>query len=390
MVSNEDVKQHRELSRRQIYDLVWQQPMIHVAKNLELSDQGLAKLCKREQIPRPPQGYWNKLAAGKNVGPKPPLPTGTNGADAIVHRISGSSETPTTPKSQIDQLRAELPGIRVPERLANPHPLVGERIAFRDEEVREGKTYYDHRTEKWQKIAPFDSADRRLLRVLDAIFKGLEARNAIIEKNKHGELTARSGQDTIAFQLRYRLKQVKVPITPDDWRWTFKGKDAMRLVLDPTDDLIFEIKSWMPTGFRRNWREGPTHRLEQMIGDIVATMLVAFPALATRREEREEEERQYRIREEQRREREERQRIDRNRFRRLTEHAESWREASLVRDFAAALRNTDLDREAVIDDMTVGQWLDWIDAAIERHDPLSHPSGVFASISAVHRWTYSD
>ncbi len=390
MVSKDDVKQNREISRGQIYDLVWQQPMIHAAKGLGLSDQGLAKLCKREQIPRPPQGHWSKLAAGKPVGPKPPLPIGAHGADAIVHRISGSSEAPATPKSQIDQFRAELPDISVPERLANPHPLVEERIAFRDKEVREGQTYYDHRSEKWQKVAPFDSTDRRLLRVLDAICKSLEARGAIVEKNQHGEPTAGSGQDVIAFQLRYRLKQVKVPITPDDWRWTFKGKNAERLVLEPTGDLIFEIKSWMPAGFRRNWREGPRHRLEQMIGDIVATMLVAFPALAARREEREEEERRYRIREEQRREREERQRIDRNRFRRLTEHAEAWREASLVRDFVRALRNTDLDREVVIDDMTVGQWLDWIDAAIERHDPLSRPSDVFASIAAVHRWTYSD
>ncbi|MBO9695200.1 MAG: hypothetical protein J7499_03295 [Sphingopyxis sp.] len=390
MVSNDDVKQNREISRQQIYDLVWQQPMIHVAKGLGLSDQGLAKLCKREQIPRPPQGHWNKLAAGKPVGPKPPLPAGAKGADVIVHRRAGSSEPPATPKSQIDQFRAELPDIRVPERLTNPHPLVEERIAFRDEEVREGQTYYDHRSEKWQKVVPFDSADRRLLRVLDAVCKSLEARGAIVEKNQHGELTARSGQDVIAFQLRYRLKQVKVPITPDDWRWSFKGKNATRLLLEPTGDLIFEIKNWMPAGFRRNWREGPKHRLEQMISDIVATMLVAFPALAARREEREEEERRYRTREEQRREREERQRIDRNRFRRLTEHAEAWREASLVRDFAAALRNTDLDREAVIDEMTVGQWLDWVDAAIERHDPLSHPSAVFASIAAVHRWTYSD
>lgn len=378
------------LTRQQIYDLVWQQPMIHVAKELGLSDQGLAKLCKREQIPRPPQGYWNKLAAGKPVGFKPALPAGANGVDAIVHRISSSSEAPVTPKSQIDQLKAELPEVRVSERLTNPHPVVGKRVAFREDELREDKKYYDYGAEEWRKIGPLNSADRRLLRILDAICKNLDARDVVIEKNERGELTARVGQDAIAFQLRYRLKQVKVPITPDDWRWKFKGKDTFRQLLETTDDLIFEIKSWMPAGFRSNWREGPKHRLEELARDIVATMLVAFPVLAARREEQEEEARQYRIREEQRREREEMQRLDRNRFRRIAEHAAAWREASLARDFVAALRDADLDQGMTIDDMTIEQWLDWAEAAVARHDPLSNPLNVLKSVAAVRGWTYNN
>jgi len=378
------------ITRQQIYDLVWQQPMIHIAKNLGLSDQGLAKLCKREQIPRPPQGYWNKLAAGKPVGAKPLLPAGAKGVDAVVHRIPSSSGALVTSKSQIDQLKAELPEVRVSERLINPHPVLGDRIGFREDEIREGKEYYDPSAGEWKKVTPFDSADRRLLRILDAIFKNLEARDIAIEENDRGGLCARSGQDTISFQLRYRLKQVKIPITPDDWRWSFRGKDTERQALEATDDLIFEIKSWMPTGFRSNWREGPKHRLEQLASDIVATMLAAFPLIAAWREEREEAARQYRIREEQRREREERRRLDKNRFRRLAEQAESSRQASLVRDFIATLRAADLDRKTIVDDMTVEQWLDWADAAAARHDPLSNPLGVFESIAAVHQRTYSD
>ena len=378
------------LTRQQIYDLVWQQPMIHIAKELGLSDQGLAKLCKREQIPRPPQGYWNKLAAGKPVGARPPLPAGKRDPNGVVLRTSASSQAPVTPKSQIDQVKAELPEVRVAERLMRPHPVVAERLAFREEEIREGKKYYDYSAEEWKKIAPLDSADRRLLRILDAICKSLETRGLTVEKNERGELTARMGQDKVVFQLRYRLKQVKIPITPDDWRWKFKGKGAVRQELEATDDLIFEIKSWMPKGFRSNWREGPKRRLEQLAGDIVATLIVAFPVLAAEREAREEAARLREIEWERRREREARQRLDRNRFRRLTEHAEAWRETSLVRDFVAALRDADLDRETMIDDMTVEQWLDWVDAAIARHDPLSRPASVFESIAVVHHRTYPD
>lgn len=125
----------------------------------------------------------------------------------------------------------------------------------------------------------------------------------------------------------------------------YVGKDAFRRGLELTDELIFEIKTWMPAGFRRDWLEGSAHRLEEQAGDIVATMLVAFPVLAARREEQEEQRRQFRIREEQRRQNDERQRLNRNRFRSLTELAEASREAALVQDFVATLRDADLDRK---------------------------------------------
>lgn len=376
------------ITRQVIYDLVWKEPLTHLSKKFGLSDQGLAKLCKREQIPRPAQGYWNKLAAGKPTGTKPALPVDARCADAVVFRIAAASRSPTTPREEVDQLKVDLPHIRVGERLANPHPVVAERIAFRDAEVREGKKRYDYSAEVWKQISSLDSAERRLLRILDAICKGLETRGAAVGENDRGELVATIGQDKIAFQLRYRMKQVKIPIDPADWRSKLRGKDAFRRGLELTDELICEIKTWMPAGFRRNWREGARCRLEEQAGDVVATMLVAFPVLAARREEREEQGRQFKIREEQRRQHEERQRLNRNRFRRLAELAEASREAALVRDFVAALRDADLDREKMIDDMTVEQWLDWIDAAIADHDPLSRPASIFASIAAVHHRTY--
>ena len=39
--------------------------MIKLARKLDISDVGLAKACRRHNIPRPPRGYWAKLAAGK-------------------------------------------------------------------------------------------------------------------------------------------------------------------------------------------------------------------------------------------------------------------------------------------------------------------------------------
>jgi hypothetical protein len=61
------------MKRSELYEKVWQMPMTRLAKELGVSDVGLAKACRRNAIPTPPRGYWAKLEAGKAVD-KPALP----------------------------------------------------------------------------------------------------------------------------------------------------------------------------------------------------------------------------------------------------------------------------------------------------------------------------
>ena len=67
--ANADVK---TLTRQQLFEYVWTTPMRTLAKDFGISDVGLAKVCRRYDIPRPPVGYWAKLEHGKKV-PKPSL-----------------------------------------------------------------------------------------------------------------------------------------------------------------------------------------------------------------------------------------------------------------------------------------------------------------------------
>ena len=41
--------------------------MIHLAKELGVSDVALHKICRKHDIPNPPLGWWAKKAAGKAV-----------------------------------------------------------------------------------------------------------------------------------------------------------------------------------------------------------------------------------------------------------------------------------------------------------------------------------
>ena len=59
--------------REKIYEEIWLEPIQRVAKRYDLSDVGLAKVCRKLNIPRPGRGYWAIKAAGKVAPKQPPL-----------------------------------------------------------------------------------------------------------------------------------------------------------------------------------------------------------------------------------------------------------------------------------------------------------------------------
>lgn len=62
---------HRDALSRE----VWETPMHQLAKRYDISDVGLAKICRKMDIPTPPRGYWAKHVNGQPVekAPLPPL-----------------------------------------------------------------------------------------------------------------------------------------------------------------------------------------------------------------------------------------------------------------------------------------------------------------------------
>jgi AcrR family transcriptional regulator len=65
------------ISRESLHALVWSEPLANVGERFGLSANGIAKICDRLAIPRPPRGYWTKPEARRAaVTPLPPAPAG--------------------------------------------------------------------------------------------------------------------------------------------------------------------------------------------------------------------------------------------------------------------------------------------------------------------------
>lgn len=113
------------VTREQIYQEIWSEPVHTVAARYGISDVGLAKVCRRHRIPLPGRGYWQQLRAGQRLWrqPLPPLRTGDRDKVTIARS-----------RSQVHEERA-LELVRYRNDLAHDSPQLhlatgGTRPAF--------------------------------------------------------------------------------------------------------------------------------------------------------------------------------------------------------------------------------------------------------------------
>lgn len=93
------------VTREALYDFVWAEPMLKLASRYGVSSSYLARVCAQLNVPRPPRGYWAKLAAGMTTT-RPPLPEVAPGdllewaRDGLPKRIAADVPRPPVRRRQ--------------------------------------------------------------------------------------------------------------------------------------------------------------------------------------------------------------------------------------------------------------------------------------------------
>lgn len=105
------------VTREEIYEQVWETPMVHLAKHYDLSKNKFADMCSKYNIPRPSIGYWNSRKARLQVK-KIPLPKFNI---SIIEGLSKPIEQGNKAKNEIKQIYTS---ITIKDDLSDTHPLI--------------------------------------------------------------------------------------------------------------------------------------------------------------------------------------------------------------------------------------------------------------------------
>jgi len=157
----------RKITREDLYKLVWSKPLTELAKEFGISDVGLAKICKRLNVPRPYRGYWALLAAGRKMSiPKlPPAKKGTPGQAFITPYVKPEKTLEEDAHAALVETES-LPENRivVAESLRGAHPL-----------VRETRKRLEHGfVDMYGRVFPDWSPDEKRTKVLTSEFLRLK------------------------------------------------------------------------------------------------------------------------------------------------------------------------------------------------------------------------
>ncbi len=364
----------REITRPELYELVWSKPMTRVAEDFGLSDQGLAKICAKHSIPRPPRGYWAKLAAGKAVETIP-LPNGSGG-NAIRIGTSGKLQRlARAHASQVNDAAQAIVPAKIPATMRNLHSIVATWVE-------------DHRAEqkKYRSVAgaggyrtwdtPYVPADlterdKYRFRVTSALLKSFEARNGrILGGAVSGKLELEISGETFEMSVVEKMRQFRGKLSdrPRDWT-AFRHQHNAGLA--PSGFLRFTITTYFGEGMKKEWIETDEVKADALLSSVLAGLDRVGPALVQRRQEREESQRRYEAEQQAREEAQRLARIEKERWDMLRRRSADWHEAQRLRAFISAVLDKRSELPEEIDCMPTSDWLAWAQRRVSEFDPLA-------------------
>jgi hypothetical protein len=370
-----------KLTRQQLYQLVWNQPISRLARSYGLSDVGMAKICKKHSIPRPPRGFWAKKQFGQSP-PQTPLPNPQKNAE-IDMREPREDGRPDAADEQLELRVAEEARldrrIQVADNLHGSHELV--RSA--SHELRAAATddfgIIACPETCALKVSVSKTNLRRALLIMDALLKALVERGFVVATGP----TVTISDVEIRFSISESLKTERdEPDEPDlEGRYHF-GHSRFNSKRVPSGRLsigiINTIGYWGSNGIRRTWSDSDKQRLEGRLNRFVAGLITFAARLKQHNAEVKWQQQAEREREERRQAEAERRaevrtqiKAERARVDALLQQAKNWRQSELLRQFIEASKAHYLAMHGAIEPQSkFEQWLEWAVQQADRLDPL--------------------
>ena len=368
------------IAREELYEAVWTESGLTLAKSLGISDVGLAKICKKLNVPRPGRGYWAKPSGSRKLLKKPLSPLAPDQAKSYRVCLAATEGGPAWTREALKNLAEE--GIEVPKtrpKSSSPgiHPLIA---TYRDLVAASGWGVHQLLDKKTcLAVSVSEPLLNRGLTLLQSIFEALEQQGyqpEVLPPNPHGHSQygyaqaqpSRTGVRIkgifVAFEVREDYRTLEVPPLPSPPPLVGKRKPAYEPPPRPTyrnigsGELVLEIVDPTPHGMRRRWTDG-----KRRIEDALNSFFRAVMAIA----EHQHQEEQERIRKKQaeaeaearRQEAEARRAELAGRMYDLESRLMDVQQAQAIRTFAQRVRADGQNRGVPPEEGELQEWLRW-------------------------------
>lgn len=348
------------LTRKELYDLVWSEPLSRLAKKYKISDNGLRKICKRMNIPIPALGHWQKIQYGKRVIVTK-LPTKYEGKDEIILHEKGTDDididSPLAEQRTLIQSienKKELQ-LKVPDRLSSrPDKLIRSTIDFYDAVQRYYKSHHGSFPDRTNvlHIQVQDESRPRAFRLLDTIIKVLRSRKHDVIAD-HFTTYAKIGDEHVNFRLREKQRV-------SDIKTSYGGRQY-----ESTGEFVFVIDIGSYT--RKEVKDGHVP-IEAKISTIIAMLELEGERMKIERIE--SEIRRKKWEEQQRIEQELRERQDKEAkaFKKLFLQAIRLHQANILRNYIQTVEANAIKKGNKTEEFT--KWQTWAEKKVSWYDPL--------------------
>lgn len=377
------------LTREELYDLVWSEPVRTIAPHFGMSDVAFRKHVVAARVPSPDRGYWAKLAAGKKVA-RTPLPARDPGAtDSVLigpspgwysepeARLAEPVPAEPTFAEAIESVRARverrLGKVTFERTLTTPHAALRKLVEAEAKRI----AAYAKSNYFWDKPLFESGFEKRRLKILNSLAIGLSKQGCHLEvRGKPArELIATVGHTGVRLTLDHPNAKAN---RHGEWE-TRDGPAADPLRLLIASD---EGKSAYPV-----FADEGEARLEAKLTALTLEIIVAGEAEYRRRRlanyawqlkerERLKAEVEKKRQEAERRALERRLAQEKARREHLFGQAAAWRTARDIRGFVAEVI---ANQDAASDETRA--WADWALSEADALDPvrsggLNRPTGV--------------
>lgn len=349
-----------KITREELYRRVWETPVRTLAKEFDISDVGLAKACRKHQIPIPPVGYWTKVQFGKVVT-KPPLP---HNASVDVLLEAGRFRPPAVPASVDAQ---KPPGLQIllPATTDGLAPIAAATFKCLLKATPDLSGMVSCRGDNVFNCEVAPETVERAVRILHAIELALPVVGArLVKESKETCLQVERDGRSVAFRVHEQYTRSEFVIKDKQHSWM----DRREFTYQPTGKLTFQILGYFSG--RKNWSDGVRDCLDTKLLQVVTGLLGAIESIKNREHELELQRLRWAETAKVREELERKRRAEDDFRRQLMAEVKIWSECKAGFAYLTQVRGQLLKMTARLPE-AASEWLSHTEQALTEMNPIA-------------------